>query len=95
MDKKEFQEVSARIDARIAAMGTEGATHMMRMLEMISASFVGEDERPTVLVHGVKNNLIVLSVNVNEFEMVDMLATAYTKMHDSFIGDIPDREKMN
>ena len=90
MDKKEFQDVSARIDARLAAMGTEGATHMVRMFEMISASFANEDERPTVLIHGVGNNLIVLSVNVDVMEMVNMLATAYAKMHDTFIGDKPE-----
>lgn len=95
MDKKEFQDVSARIDARLAAMGTEGATHMVRMFEMISASFAGEDERPTVLVHGVKNNLIVLSVNVDELDMVGMLATAYAKMHDTFVGDMPEQGELH
>jgi hypothetical protein len=76
-------------------MGVEGATHMVRMFEMISASFAGEDRRPTVLVHGVKHNLIVLSVNVEELEMVDMLATAYAKMHDTFIGDKPEQGDMH
>ena len=95
MDKNEFQDVSARIDARLAAMGTEGATHMVRMFEMISASFANEDERPTVLIHGVKNNLIVLSVNVDELDMVGMLATAYAKMHDTFIGDMPEQGELH
>ena len=95
MDKNEFQDVSARIDARLAAMGTEGATHMVRMFEMISASFANEDERPTVLIHGVGNNLIVLSVNVDELEMVGMLATAYAKMHDTFIGDMPEQGELH
>ena len=95
MDKDEFQTISARIDARLAAMGTEGATHMVRMFEMISASFANEDERPTVLIHGVGNNLIVLSVNVDELEMVGMLATAYAKMHDTFIGDMPEQGELH
>jgi len=79
------------IDGRLKAMGTEGATHMVRMFEMISASFAGEDRRPTVLVHGVKHNLMVLSVNVEELDMVEMLATAYAQMHDTFIGDKPEQ----
>jgi hypothetical protein len=89
MDKDEFQTISAVIDGRLEAMGVEGATHMVRIFELISASFAGEDRRPTVLVHGVKHNLIVLSVNVDELDMVEMLATAYAKMHDTFIGDKP------
>jgi hypothetical protein len=76
-------------------MGTEGATHMVRMFEMISASFANEEQRPTVLIHGVGNNLIVLSVNVDELEMVGMLATAYAKMHDTFIGDMPEQGELH
>lgn len=95
MDKDEFQTISAVIDGRLAAMGVEGATHMVRMFEVISASFAGEGDRPTVLVHGNGAHLMVLSVNVDELEMVDMLATAYTKMHDTFIGNIPPRGEMN
>lgn len=90
MDKKEFQDVSARIDARLAAMGTEGATHMVRIFELLSASFAEEDARPSVFVHGIGSNLMVLSINVDALEMVGMLATAYAQMHDTFIGDKPE-----
>jgi hypothetical protein len=95
MDKDEFQTISTVIDGRLAAMGTDGATHMLRVFELISASFANEEDRPSVLVHGHGNNLAVLSINVAELEMVDMLATAYAKMHDVFIGDIPPRGEMN
>jgi hypothetical protein len=90
MDKSEFQTISARIDERLAAMGTEGAAHMVRMFEMLSASFAEEDARPSVFVHGIGDNLMVLSVNVDALEMVGMLATAYAQMHDTFIGDKPE-----
>jgi hypothetical protein len=95
MDKDEFSSISAVIDGRLAAMGVEGATHMVRMFEMISASFAGEGDRPTILIHGVKNNLVVLSVNVDEFEIVDMLSVAYAKMHDTFIGNKPEQGDMH
>jgi hypothetical protein len=89
MDKDEFQTISAVIDGRLKAMGVEGATHMVRMFEMLSASFAEENARPSVFVHGIGNNLMVLSVNVEELDMVEMLATAYAQMHDTFVGDKP------
>ena len=95
MDKKEFSEISAVIDGRLEAMGIEGATHMVRIFELISASFANEEDRPSVVIHGQGKSLAVLSINVDELEMVDMLATAYARMHDTFIGDIPPRGEMN
>ena len=89
MDKDEFQKISTVIDGRLAAMGVEGATHMVRVFEMISASFANEENRPSVVIHGSGKNLVVLSINVDELEMVDILATAYAKMHDVFIGNKP------
>jgi hypothetical protein len=95
MDKSEFQTISDVIDGRLSAMGVEGATHMVRMFEIISASFAGEASRPTVLVHGIGDRIVVLSVNAKEFEIVDMLATAYTQMYDAFIGKIPEPGDMH
>jgi hypothetical protein len=95
MDKSEFQNISAVIDGRLAAIGIEGAMHMLRVFEMISASFAREEDRPSVLIHGSGKKLVVLSINVDELETVNILATAYAKMHDTFIGDIPPKEKMN
>lgn len=95
MDNRDIEEISAVIDGRLAAMGVEGATHMVRIFELISASFANEEDRPSVVIHGHGKSLAVLSINVDELEMVDMLATAYAKMHDTFIGDIPPRGEMN
>jgi hypothetical protein len=89
MDKKEFLELSARIDARVEAMGPEGALHMVRMFEMLSASFAREDKRPSLLLHGVGKNLLILSVNVEALDILDTLACAYTAMHDKIIGKKP------
>ena len=90
MDKSELQELSARIDGRLKEMNIEGATSMLRVFDLISASFAKEADRPSVLVHGNGNNLMVLSINTHELDMVGMLATAYAQMHDTFIGDKPE-----
>jgi hypothetical protein len=90
MDKRKFSEIIALIDARIETMGMERAGHMVCMFELLSASFAKEDARPSVLVHGMNDRLTVLSINVDELDTVGMLATAYSKMHDTFIGDKPE-----
>lgn len=95
MAKSEVPAISAVIDGRLREMGVEGATSMLRVFELISASFANEEGRPSVLVHGNGSNLAVLSINVDELEMVDMLATAYAKMHDTFIGDKPAQGDMH
>lgn len=95
MGKDEFQTISAVIAGRLEAMGAEGATNMMRVFEMLSASFAQDQDRPSVVVHGNGRHMMVLSINTDEIEMIDMLSTAFTKMHDTFIGDIPPKGEMN
>ena len=95
MDKSEVPAISAVIDGRLREMGIESATHMLHVFELISASFAYEKDRPSVLVHGNGKNLVVLSINVDEFEMVNILATAYAKMHDTFIGNKPEQGDMH
>jgi hypothetical protein len=95
MDKDEFQAISSVIDGRLDAMGTEGATHMVRMFEMISASFAKETDRPSILIHGVGTQMIVLSVNVDMLETVEMLANAYSNLHDTFIDGRPEQGDMH
>jgi hypothetical protein len=95
MDKEEFRALSAVIDGRLEAIGIEGATHMVRMFEMLSASFANEDERPSVMIHGAGKKMVVLSVNVEMVDMLEMLATAYTSMHEMFIGDKPEQGELH
>ena len=95
MDTSEIKAISAVIDSRLENIGIAGTTQMLRMFELISASYVGEDGRPTVLVHGVGSNVVVLSINANEFQTVNLLAAAYTKTHDTFIGDKPEQGDMH
>jgi hypothetical protein len=95
MGKEEFRALSAVIDGRLEAIGIEGATHMVRMFEMLSASFANEDERPTVLIHGVGKKMVVLSVNVEMVDMLEMLSTAYTSMYGTFIGDKPEQGELH
>jgi hypothetical protein len=98
MDTPEINEVkaiSAVIDSRLENIGITGTAQMLRMFELISASYVGEDGRPTVLVHGVGNNVVILSINADEFQTVNLLAAAYTKAHDTFIGDKPEPGDMH
>jgi hypothetical protein len=96
MDKNEFQQVVNLIDCRLDLMGAEEAAKMVRVFELLSASFAKEPNRPSVLVHGAgENNLVVVSINSDPVAMVSMLAAAYTQMHDTFLGEAPDKGMLN
>ena len=95
MDKSEFQEVSVRIDARLEAMGEGRAAEMTRVFDLLSASFANEDDRPSILIHGMGNNVIVLAVNTGAIEALELMSMAYVQMHDSVIGNTPDKGELH
>jgi hypothetical protein len=96
MDKNEFQQVVNLIDCRLDLMGAEDAAKMVRVFELLSASFAEEPERPSVLVHGTGgSNLVVVSVNSDPVAMVNMLGAAYAQMYDTFLGEAPDKGMLN
>jgi len=65
------------------------------MFEMISASFANENNRPSILIHGVGKQMVVLSVNVDMLEAVELLANAYSNLHDTFIDGRPEQGDMH
>lgn len=95
MDKSEFQEVSARIDARLEAMGTDRAAEMTRVFDLLSASFANEEDRPSILIHGMGNNVVVLAVNSPPMDVLEIMAMAYTQMHDIVLGEVPDKGELH
>ena len=95
MDKSEFQEVSTRIDERLAVMGEGRAAEMTRVFELLSASFANEEDRPSILIHGVGKNVIVLAVNTDALDALELMASAYANMHDTVIGDTPDKGELH
>jgi len=95
MDKSEFQEVSTRIDKRLDAMGEGRAGEMTRVFELISASFANEEDRPTILIHGVGNNVIVLAINTPPLEALELMSMAYMQMHDNVLGEVPDKGELH
>jgi len=91
MDKSEFQEISTRIDARLEAMGENRAGEMTRVFELISASFAHEEGRPSILIHGLGDNVVVLAINSPPLEALELMSMAYMQMHDNVIGETPDK----
>ena len=95
MDKREFQAISAVIDGRLAVMGERRAGEMTRVFELLSASFANEEDRPSILIHGVGKNVIVLAVNTEAIDALELMASAYANMHDTVIGDTPDKGELH
>lgn len=95
MDKSEFQEARVRIDARVEAMGEGRSAEMLRVFDLLSASFANEDARPTILVHGMGNDVLVLAVNTPPLEALEIMSMAYMRMHDNVIGNTPDKGELH
>lgn len=95
MDKSEFQEVCTRIDARLEAMSTDRAAEMTRVFDLLSASFANEEDRPSILIHGMGNKVFVLAVNSPPMDVLEIMAMAYTQMHDIVLGEVPDKGELH
>jgi hypothetical protein len=91
MDKSKLQKVLALIDDRLEAIGPERAEHMVRIFELLSASFAQEENRPSVFLHGTGDNILLLPVNVDTLELLDILAATYSKVYAAVIGDKPSK----
>ena len=95
MGKNEFQELCARLDARLAAMSEDRAKEMTRVFELLSASFANEECRPSILIHGIGHNVIVLAVNAAPLEALELMSMAYMQMHDNVIGEVPSKGELH
>ena len=95
MNKIEFDKISELIEARREKMGPINEAGMVRVFEVLSRSFAGEDGEGTVMITASGETLGLTVVNLDEAETLDMLGLVFTSMHASMMQGAPERELFN